>query len=323
MATAEQIKMLIKSHYDDEDECFATVALQMAAHEARAGHGALAQEIRVLVDKDKSKPFKVVSFRKEIDDLIMVSEPSSRLADLIVETSSLQRIDRVIREYRQRDKLLKHGLSNRRKLLLVGLPGTGKTMTAAVLANELRVPLYTVLMDRLMTKYMGETSAKLRLIFDIIKEQIGVFLFDEFDAIGTERTMENDVGEIRRILNAFLQFIEHDDSRSLIIAATNNPRLLDHALFRRFDDVLNYRLPDANDIEHLIGNILGRFGVAELPVGKVIPAAQGLSHAEISLACNDAIKESILDDKTNVSVSLVIGMLHERQLAHEGRGVAG
>src|SRR6185503_21230260 len=90
---------------------------------------------------------------------------------------------------------------------------------------------------------MGETAAKLRLVFDAIQQTRAVYLFDEFDALGGERTSKNDVGEIRRVLNSFLQFLEQDESDSLIIAATNHPQLLDRAVFRRFDTVIQYGLP--------------------------------------------------------------------------------
>ena len=143
--------------------------------------------------------------------------------------------------------------------MLIGSPGTGKTMTAKALAKELHLQLHTIQVDRLVTKFMGETSAKLRQIFDLIQEEHGVYLFDEFDAIGGDRSNDNDVGEMRRVLNSFLQFIEQDTSDSLIIAATNNPKLLDHALFRRFDDVLYYEKPDADQRKALIANVLGTF----------------------------------------------------------------
>jgi SpoVK/Ycf46/Vps4 family AAA+-type ATPase len=98
---------------------------------------------------------------------------------------------------------LKNGLRNRSKLLLEGDPGTGKTMTASVIAYELNIPLYTIQIEHLISKYMGETSAKLKKVFEQIKEYRGVYLFDEFDAIGSDRTYDNDVGEMRRILNSF------------------------------------------------------------------------------------------------------------------------
>lgn len=127
-------------------------------------------------------------------------------------------------------------------------------MTAKVLANALNLNLHSIQMDRLVTKFMGETGAKLRLIFDLIKQENAVYLFDEFDAIDSERSLENDVGEMRRVLGSFLQFIEQDPSDSIIVAATNTPDILDRALFRRFDDVLYYKAPDAQDRIRLLKN---------------------------------------------------------------------
>ncbi len=184
MATAEQLKSLIRSHFSNESERFTTITLQLAAHEAKRGHNALAHEIRSLVDKSKSSPVKFVRFNRELDDLVITAKPGERLADLIVSNDMRQRIMRILREYRQQDKLKKHGLGNRRKALLAGPPGTGKTMTATVLAGELHLPLHTILMDKLVTKFMGETSAKLRQIFEVIRKRRDVYLFDEFDARG-------------------------------------------------------------------------------------------------------------------------------------------
>ncbi len=316
MATGEQLKSLIWSHFSNDRERFATIALQMAAHEAKQGHSTLAHEIRALVDKAKSAPVQVVRFNRELDDLVISSEPKERLADLIVSDEMRNRIKRILREYRQQEKLKKYGLCNRRKALLAGPPGTGKTMTAAVLAGELHLPLHTILMDKLVTKFMGETSAKLRQIFDVIRERRGVYLFDEFDAIGAERGRDNDVGEMRRVLNAFLQFIEQDKSDSLIVAATNNPRILDQALFRRFDDVLYYHLPTTDEIRQLMENRLGGFRGKKLSLKTAVKEADTLSHAEITQACDDAIKEAILADRKTVTATLLKKMLRERRLAY-------
>ena len=137
--------------------------------------------------------------------------------------------------------------------------GTGKTMTASVIASELGMTLYIVQMDKLITKYMGETSVKLRQIFDAIQHNVGVYLFDEFDAIGADRGLDNEVGEMRRILNSFLQFIEADSSESIVIAATNNKQMLDRALFRRFDDVLHYGLPTAEEAGMIAESVIGGY----------------------------------------------------------------
>lgn len=257
MATAEQIKSLVRSYSSDHSEHFYTVALQIAAHEARKGHISLAHEIRDIVDEAKRQETKkIIPFSADLEHLVITSNPSTRLSALVVSNVLKERIQRVLREFRQKSKLEKYGLTHRRKVLLVGPPGTGKTLTASILASELKLPLYTILLDKLVTKYMGETSAKLRLVFDVIPQRTGVYFFDEFDAIGGERNLDNDVGEMRRVLNSFLQFIERDRSESLIVAATNNPKILDQALFRRFDDILTYQLPDQEQIQHLVQNRL-------------------------------------------------------------------
>lgn len=317
MATSEQIKSLIRSHYSSEPERFTTIALQLAAHEAKQGHTALAHDIRSIVDNSKPAKTKFIQFNSELADQVISSTPRERLSDLFLPEDIHLRIERILREYHQQEKLKKHGLSNRRKILLAGPPGTGKTMTAAVLAGELHLHLHTILMDKMITKFMGETSAKLRLIFDIIQKTRGIYLFDEFDAIGAQRGRDNEVGEMRRVLNSFLQFIEQDNSDSLIVAATNNPQILDQALYRRFDDVLYYHLPTDEEIKQLIINRLGNFRKKTVSLDSSVREAKKLSHAEITQACNDAIKETILADKDTVTIKLLNKMLHERRLAYK------
>ncbi|HAE40255.1 MAG TPA: ATPase, partial [Candidatus Riflebacteria bacterium] len=236
---------------------------------------------------------------------------------MVIQTAVRERLDRVIHEYRQQDKLKSHGLQHRRKLMLIGPPGTGKTMTAKVLARELHLPLHTIQVDRLVTKFMGETSAKLRQIFDMIQQEHAVYLFDEFDAIGGDRSSENDVGEMRRVLNAFLQFIEQDTSDSLIIAATNNPKLLDRALYRRFDDVIYYDEPDQEQREKLIANVLGTFLDSRTAWKKILQQSEGLSHAEIDIACLDAIKTAILADRSVVGNDDLLNCLTEKHNTHK------
>lgn len=318
MPTGEQVKSLIRSASDEDRERFYTVALQVAAHEAKNGHSSLAHEIRDLVDAQKTTggKLKVVPFTNDLKGLVISERPTLRMPSMVLNDTLSTRVNRIIHEYHQRARLKQHGLSHRRKILLAGSPGTGKTMTARVLAGELNLPLHIVQVDRLVTKFMGETSAKLRLIFDYMVSNHGVFLFDEFDAIGGDRSLDNDVGEMRRVLNAFLQFIEQDTSDSLIIGATNNPKLLDRALFRRFDDVLHYESPDKEERKLLIGNLLAGFQKKRFPWTNVLNVSANLSHSEITIACSDAIKIAILDDNKYISASILTDCFTQRSDAY-------
>jgi len=282
VASADQLKALLKSHLEGDDDRFFSVAMQVAAHEAKLGHGKLAQELRAMIDDAKSRrgagsPVPISRPRGELANLLEDSYPKARLGEMILGKELSGQIQRVIREQRHAGRILEHGLAPRRKLLLVGPPGTGKTLTASVLAGELGLPLLQVRLDGLITKFMGETAAKLRQVFDATGRTRGVYFFDEFDAIGSQRGLANDVGEIRRVLNSFLQMIEQDRSHSLVIAATNHPDLLDPALFRRFDDVLHYDLPDQSQIAKLLkarlsGSVLKRVRWAHLAeIAAVLP----------------------------------------------------
>ena len=312
MAKAEQIKALINSHLKRDDEKFVSIALQLAASEARKGHTGLANEIRSLIDDKKSRPVAVVSISNDLSDLVQESAPQSDVSSLVVSDALKARISRITKEFGQAEKLAKHGLTNRRKILLSGPPGTGKTMTAAALAKQTGLPFFTVQIDRLVTKYLGETGAKLRQIFAMIRKRPGVYLFDEFDAIGAQRGLESDVGEMRRVLNALLQFIETDDSHSIIVAATNNLGSLDSALFRRFDDILYYEKPTQSETLSLLRNRLGSF-LGRFSLDTPAQIADGLSHAEIAQACDDAIKDAVLSDRSKVTQKSLVQMLKDRK----------
>jgi SpoVK/Ycf46/Vps4 family AAA+-type ATPase len=324
MTTARHIVTLLKSHIAGDEDRFLATAMQLAAHEARQGHGKLAQDLKELVDAAKAKgsamprearPVPLVQPKGELASLLNARYPDLRLADMILPDAIRGRFDRILSEQRQQQNLRDHGLQPRRKLLLVGPPGSGKTMTAAVLAGELHLALFTIMLDGLITKFMGETAAKLRLVFDAMQATRGVYFFDEFDAIGARRGERQDVGEIRRVLNSFLQFLEQDESHGLIIAATNHPKLLDKALFRRFDDVIEYSVPDAVLAEALLRARLDRFDTRGLTWSEEAQQAVGLSQAEIVRAADDAAKSTLLRNGKRIASEALIEALKERRRA--------
>lgn len=320
MATAEQIKALLESHVEGDDDRFLSIVLQLAAHAARQGHGKLAQELRGMVDKAREherpgrrSPIPLARPRGELADLLSVSYPKARIADMVLAADLREHLERVIVEQRQRDKLTARGLHPRRKLLLVGPPGTGKTYSARALAGELHLPLFTVVLDTLITKFMGETAAKLRLVFDAASQTRGVYFFDEFDALGGERANPNDVGEARRTLNSFLQFIEHDESDSLLVAATNHIGLLDRALFRRFDDIIEFSIPDDALVLETLRTRLASLVPSSMNWKVATKAANGLSYADIVRACDDAAKDAVLHDRTEISTKALIASIQRRR----------
>jgi SpoVK/Ycf46/Vps4 family AAA+-type ATPase len=324
MATAEQLKALIKSHAEGDETRFYAIAMQMAAQAARTGHSKLAQELRQLVDElrtraqqpKQSGPVPLVQPRGELAGLLTVGYSKARLADMALDAELQRRIERVLTEQRERGRLHEHGFAPMRKLLLVGPPGTGKTMTASVLAGELGLPLFTIQLHALITKFMGETAAKLRLIFDAVAQGRAVYLFDEFDALGSDRASKNDVGEIRRVLNSFLQFLEQDASESLILAATNHPALLDRALFRRFDEVIEYRLPESGVAEQVMKARLALLDTSAVSWPEAARAASDLSHGDLVRACEQAAKNVILANRRAMDTATLVEALADRRAAH-------
>lgn len=327
MATADQVKALVRSHADGDDARFYAIAIQVAAQAARNGHGKFAQELRDLVDQKKEqasavepsrgqRPTPLAQPRGELATLLTVSYPTTRLTNMVLPEMLRARLGRGLTEQRQRERLREHGFSPLRKLLLVGPPGTGKTMTAAALAGELGLPLFNIQLDGVITKFMGETAAKLRLVFEAIASMRGVYLFDELDALGGERAAKNDVGEIRRVLNSFLQFLEQDQSDSLIIGATNHPILLDRALFRRFEAVLDYTLPTGALAMQVMQDRLAMLDTSSIAWDSMARLAEGLSHAEIAMACEQAAKNTILEYSTEVRASELALALEERRSAN-------
>lgn len=322
MASNDQLKALLKAYANGDQQSFYAVSMQIAAAEARAGNAKLAEQLRNLIDEARVKipnptptAIPLARPRGEVADLLSVSYPNTKLTDLVLDSKTRKAIARVLQEHRTIRDIRAHGLSPRRKLLLVGPPGTGKTLTAAALAGELGLPLFVVRLDRLITRFMGETAAKLRLIFDAIAQTRAVYLFDEFDSIGSERGLSNDVGEIRRVVNSFLMMVEQEASDSLIVAATNHPAILDRALFRRFDDVVEYRLPTLDEIKLVLKSRMASRKLNKPQWAKLAALAVGLSYADITRALEDAIKHALIEKRSITNGDIAMSLRERAEAA--------
>lgn len=326
MPAAKQVIALLAGHLDGDEVKVRTVALQIASSEARQGHVRSAEALRKLLDSPREAarpggpaPTNLVTRTGgELDGLVSVTQPKTRLLDMTLRADVQARLDRMVRQQTARGRLREHALRPSSKLLLVGPPGSGKTLTASALAGELHLPLFTIRLDAVITRFLGETATKLRAVFDQIAQMRGVYLFDEFDAIGGKRGAGNDVGEIRRVLNSFLQFLEEPNATdSMIVAATNHPELLDRALIRRFDEVVEYGLPDPDGIRELITRGLQKRVAPRVDWASVAEAAHGLSQGEIARAVEESLREAILSERKRVDEKSLLSALEARRAMRE------
>jgi SpoVK/Ycf46/Vps4 family AAA+-type ATPase len=320
VSNAKQLLAMLRSRAEGDDDAFYSIALQVAASEARQGHRQIAEELRAEVDKARahsprgqSVAIPFASPRGSLEGLLELRSPRFNLNDVVLNERLRSRIEDVLRQQRKRDRLREHGKTPNRRLLFVGPPGSGKTMSAEAVASELHLPLFVIRLESMITRYMGETAAKLRLIFDETSKRRGVYLFDEFDAVGGHRSATNDVAEMRRVLNSFLQFMEEANSTdSVIVCSTNHPGLLDRALLRRYDQVLEFDAPTAKQVEQLIKANLGPIKIADPLWNDIVQAAEGLSQSEIVRATDDAVKTAILDQRGHLTTYHIVERLRER-----------
>lgn len=318
----EHITAMVRSHATGDDASFYSVALQIAAREARQGHHVLADDIKKAVDSSRQSRSTTGNLttlpqaRGELAELVEATQPNVRLKELVAPQGIVDQIKQVIAEQRQRKALLDHGFAPAHRLLLEGPPGTGKTMTASVLATELALPMFTIRLDGLLSKFMGETASKLRTVFESVAQRRGVYLFDEFDALGADRS-GNDVGEARRILNSFLVFLEDASPESIVVAATNHRSILDRALFRRFDAILTYSLPDARQAGTVIRARLGSL-LAGTSLAKLNALTDGLSHADLVKAAEGAAKAALMRGEPHVTREDLVAALQARRTASIG-----
>ncbi|WP_341022932.1 ATP-binding protein [Brevundimonas diminuta] len=326
--SVKQIAALLNSHIEGDDEQFLSIALQVAASEARAGRAEDAERLKKIVQRARDQkrvplvgraaPVPLARPRGELQGLVDSTYPKTTLDSMVLSCEVRERLERLVREQQQRAVLRDHGQAPATHLLLVGPPGTGKTMTASALAGELRLPLFTVRLESLFSRFFGETAGKLRLLFDQVAQTRGVYLLDEFDAIGQRRAETNDVGEIRRVLNSVLAFMEEPNSTdSLVIAATNHAEVLDTALARRFDEVVSYELPDATGAREVVRRRLGRFKLTDKAWKTVSDDAEGLSQGELTRAADAVVKLAILEGSKAPSPEALGKALKDRQAFRE------
>jgi len=298
------LKLLLISHADGDESSFRKAALQLAAAESTAGHVRVAEEIRAIIAKLPPTSTRrlgpivdIAAPRGELADILEGGHRDERLRDIVLRDDVRETLLRVISENRSRARLERFGMSPRRRLLFHGVPGCGKTLAAAVLAGEMGLPLMTVRFDALFSRFLGATAVQLRAIFAEMPRRPGVYLFDEFDSVAKARGDSQDVGEMNRVVTAFLQLVDADVSGSILVAATNHVELLDRAVFRRFDVIVPFDKPSRDQLADLLKLRLGTVGLSDEVAERLAAQAEGWSFADVARACDDAVRTMALDDR--------------------------
>lgn len=306
MATAKLLRQLIRTGTEGNHEAFKRVSEQIIQEERAKKHHLLANDLekilygrrtaagagatqlvdRIPVDKERNLP------------LLQVKEPVRRIEDVVLSDENASLLNELLQEHRRAETLRSYGLYPADRLLFCGPPGCGKTLTAEVLASELGLPLVIVRIDSVVSSLLGETAANLRQVFDFISVMPMIALFDEFDALGKDRSDGAEHGELKRVVNAFLQMLDDYEGKSVLVAATNHERILDAAIWRRFDEVLVFESPNLEQLRRLLTiKLRGLRRDFDIDETRIASMFKGMSHADVERVLRRAAKDMVLSGK--------------------------
>ncbi|MGH8614115.1 MAG: AAA family ATPase [Gammaproteobacteria bacterium] len=310
MASGKLLRQLIKSGTDGNLEAFKQASEEVIREERAKQHHLLANDLQRILYGRVAAPANVTKMvgerlpedRERGLPLLHVREPVRRLEDVVLSDENRSLLQEILEEHHRAEVLKSHGLYPSDRLLFCGPPGCGKTITAEVIASELGLPLAIVRTDSVVSSYLGETAANLRKVFDFIATTPLVVLFDEFDAIGKERADVAEHGELKRLVNAFLQMMDAYSGKSLLIAATNHESILDSAVWRRFDEILIFDLPNLEQLRRLLSvKLRGARREFEIENTRSVNLFKGMSHADVERVLRRAIKEMVMASREFLS----------------------
>lgn len=304
MANGKVLRQLIKAGVAGDVGSFRQVSEKIISDERQKQHHLLANDLESILYSDhlpieKSKVKKKlppVPVDKEREfPLLEIKAPQKSIEEMILCDKSYSIIEDVLEEQRRQDILKSYGLKPSSKVIFFGPPGCGKTLAAEVIAYELDLPLAVVRLDAIVSSFLGETAANLRKVFDFISSSPLVVLFDEFDAIGKERDDYSEHGELRRVVNAVLQMIDSYQGKSVVLAATNHEKILDSAIWRRFDETIEFPLPGRDELGRLVKlKLRGVRREFDVDDKEVIELFEGVSGANIERVVRRAVKKMVL-----------------------------
>lgn len=234
--------------------------------------------------------------------LLQISNQFYTMDDLVIDSEIHVQLQNIITENLNSKKLYAKAMQPKKNILFCGPPGTGKTFAAKIISSVTTYPFVYVLFDAIISSFLGETATNLRKIFSFIEKGRFLVLFDEFDVVGKKRDDPNEHGEIKRVVNNFIQMLDNYHSESIIIAATNHPHLLDTAIWRRFDEILYFDLPNSFQRNQLFTNYLKLIEVEEdFGLSLLVRKTNKFSGADIAKICNDAIRRVLIENRKIVT----------------------
>lgn len=306
--TSELIKKLFLAFSKKDDDEFYKIGEELINLEKRKKHHFVAKELKeALYSQNNSRLNSEKRFRSNMPiprdndtgfPLLSIEQYDLDWDSLILSEKIKYELKQIVQGFRSYEVLATYNLKPKNKVLFCGLPGTGKTFTAQVLSSYLGLPLVYINFDAIISSYLGETATNLRKVFDFISNGIWVVLFDEVDIIGKNRDDQHETGEIKRVVNNFLQMIDNFKGDSLIIASTNHPHILDPAIWRRFDEVINFELPERKERASLIKLYLKPLKKEkDLDIELLSRETEGFSPSDIKTMCRDAMIHAIISER--------------------------
>lgn len=329
MGLKNSLRKMIYAHYTGKHEQFTEAVREIVASERGNGHNRIADDLEQAL-ADASQPSLVHQSMRQLSHsynyphstksipvskgdnlpLVEIKHPSLTFEDIVLDSKTKKRVDRIVYEQTKRSSLAKYGLQPISKILFYGPPGCGKTLAAHTLAGVLGWPLLYTRFDSVISSYLGETSLNLSRVFEFAKQGPCILFFDEFDAIGKSREEQGDVGELKRVVNAFLQMMDNYLGDSLIIAATNHEQLLDKAVWRRFDEIIHFTRPATKEIEGLLRMRLSRVRLHNFSPRDLLNSFSDLTYSDITYICLDAIKQMVLSERASLTKEDVLNSLN-------------
>ncbi|BCA92716.1 AAA family ATPase [Vreelandella aquamarina] len=310
MATGKLLRQLVKSGTEGNLEAFKRASEQLIQEERARKHHLLANDLeRILYGRRNATGAantflsdRVPKDKERNIPLLQISEPVRRIEDVVLSDENASLLNELLQEHHRAEALHSYGLHPADRLLFCGPPGCGKTLTAEVLASELGLPLAIVRIDSVVSSLLGETASNLRQVFDFIAITPMVVLFDEFDALAKERADTAEHGELKRVVNAFLQMLDAYEGKSILVAATNHERILDTAIWRRFDEVLVFESPNLEQLRRLLSiKLRGLRREFDIDDARITSLFKGMSHADVERVLRRAAKDMVLTGKEFLS----------------------